>query len=264
MNTQELTRTAEFIHNDLRLGTMPVAVKFFDEEPVWPAKTRRPLENLKIRITFCQAMTLARQYRWTVGLDHRDLACGPAMLLFGMTRVEDPKETLAEFFTEVGWCADMKRARQEWSESGFYPLGRLKGVVFSPLAKALYRPDVVTMYGNPAQIMRLVQAWTYVTGEPVRGSFIGRGSCSEYLAAPHLQGRALAALPGQGDRAMSMTQDFELAFALPGSGLRDLVTGLKEAGRQVGARYPVAFYQKFEPEFPYPVQKWRAGLERED
>ena len=47
-----------------------------------------------------------------------------------------------------------------------------------------------------------------------------------------------------------MTQDDEMAFALPGSGLADLVEGLKTAGRAIGARYPVTFYQNFQPEFP--------------
>ncbi len=71
------------------------------------------------------------------------------------------------------------------------------------------------------------------------------------------------ALPGHGDRAMSMTQDHELVFALPGKALGLLIQGLKEAGKRVGARYPVTFYQKFEPEFPPAVQKWRAELELE-
>jgi hypothetical protein len=47
-----------------------------------------------------------------------------------------------------------------------------------------------------------------------------------------------------------MTQDDEMAFALPGAGLAELVRGLKEAAKPIGARYPVTPYQNFEPDFP--------------
>ncbi len=54
------------------------------------------------------------------------------------------------------------------------------------------------------------------------------------------------------DRIFSMTQDDELALLLPAEMLPDLVRGLSEAARRIGARYPVPFYQNFEPEFPKP------------
>ncbi|UCG11877.1 MAG: hypothetical protein JSU72_15355, partial [Deltaproteobacteria bacterium] len=52
----------------------------------------------------------------------------------------------------------------------------------------------------------------------------------------------------------SMTQDDEMVFSLPGPQLQGLVQGLQEAGRKIGARYPVTFYQNFQPEFPKPYQ----------
>jgi hypothetical protein len=57
-----------------------------------------------------------------------------------------------------------------------------------------------------------------------------------------------------GDRIFSMTQDEEMVFALPGNRVGDLVQGLKEAGKKIGARYPVTFYQNFQPEFPKPYK----------
>jgi hypothetical protein len=47
-----------------------------------------------------------------------------------------------------------------------------------------------------------------------------------------------------------MTQDDEMAFTMPGGGLETLVEGLKNAGKALGARYPITFYQNFQPEFP--------------
>jgi hypothetical protein len=42
----------------------------------------------------------------------------------------------------------------------------------------------------------------------------------------------------------------EMIFALPGDKLPLLGDGLDKAGRTLGAKYPVPFYQNFQPEFP--------------
>jgi hypothetical protein len=47
-----------------------------------------------------------------------------------------------------------------------------------------------------------------------------------------------------------MTQDDEMALSVPQSFLLDLFNGLKNAGRSIGARYPITFYQNFQPKFP--------------
>ena len=62
-----------------------------------------------------------------------------------------------------------------------------------------------------------------------------------------------------GDRIFSMTQDDEMVSSIPGMLLDNLVRGLKNAGKKIGARYPVTFYQNFQPEFPKPYQmSWDA------
>ena len=130
-------------------------------------------------------------------------------------------------------------------EKGEYP-----AIALSPLSRGLYEPHTVAIYGNPAQVMRMTQAWAYAAAERVSGNFGGKVECSEYLIAPFASAKPRIAIPGAGDRIFSMTQDDEMVFALPGSGLAGLVEGLKKAGKKIGARYPITFYQNFQPEFP--------------
>ena len=125
-------------------------------------------------------------------------------------------------------------------------------IVLAPLTKGLFEPDAVVIYGNPAQIMRLSQAWAHRQGQRANGRFGGKVECSEYLIAPFKLQEPRVVIPGMGDRIFSMTQDDEMVFSLPGRGLQELVQGLKEAGDKIGARYPVTFYQNFQPEFPKP------------
>jgi hypothetical protein len=56
--------------------------------------------------------------------------------------------------------------------------------------------------------------------------------------------------PGNGERIFAGTQDDELAFAFPAKFIEGFGGALKEAGKAMGARYPVTPYQNFQPDFP--------------
>ena len=244
----------ESISNGLRLKTFPVAVKFLKDESDFPEKTRQPSVALQKRVTICQAVTMARVYGWTVGLTREDLICVPAMIAFGFSGSEDPQGFLASLFCEVNFHDDEGRAREEVASMNLLDNDKWKAIVLAPLAKGLFEPDSVAMYGNPAQVMRMIQAWAYRKGERLSGTFGGKVECSEYLIAPFTTQVARVAIPGMGDRIFSMTQDDEMVFALPGKELQELAQGLREAGNKIGARYPVTFYQNFQPEFPKPYK----------
>jgi len=197
---------------------------------------------------------MARVYSWEIGLDKEDLVCVPAMITFGFTRASRPMDTLAKLFCDVGFAEKADGASKE--TAGMFSLEKenQRGILMGPLQKAEYEPDTVCMYGNPAQIMRLVQAWTFHSGSRVDGHFGGKVECTEYLLAPFKTGMPRIAIPGMGDRIFSMTQDEEMVFALPGGAMENLVIGLRNAGRKIGARYPITFYQNFQPEFPKPYK----------
>lgn len=259
MATLNYSEAAETVRNELRLRTLPVAVSFLKDPSAFPDKTRRPAVFLKKRLTICQGVTLARVYGWTVGLTQEDLICVPAMIMFGFTPDLDQPATLARLFCDVGFAPTAAQASQETETLTKLAPGEYPGLLLQPLAKATATPDTILFYGNPAQIMRLVQAYTYELGERVPGHFGGKVECSEYLVAPFKTGKARLAIPGLGDRIFSMTQDDELVLALPGGLLPQLLQGLKQAGKNIGARYPVTFYQNFQPEFP----KYYTDLARE-
>ncbi len=91
-----------------------------------------------------------------------------------------------------------------------------EAIVLSPLQKGLYDPDTVVFFGNPAQVMRMVQAMVYQEGRRIKGNFGGKVECSEYLIAPFKTQAPRMAVPGMGDRIFSMTQDDEMVFSIPG------------------------------------------------
>ncbi len=248
------TEAAQFISDNLRLKTAPIGVRFLRAGETFSKKCRRPSTHLGKRITICQAVTMARAYSWELGLEKEDLVCVPAMITFGFTRASRPLATLARLFCDVGFAENAQGASTETSSMFSLEKENQHGILLGPLQKAEYDPDTVCFYGNPAQIMRLTQAWTFHEGRRVEGHFGGKVECTEYLLAPFKTGMPRIAIPGMGDRIFSMTQDDEMVFALPGGAIESLVIGLTNAGRKIGARYPITFYQNFQPEFPKPYK----------
>jgi uncharacterized protein (DUF169 family) len=255
MSKPDYQEMANFIREDLRLKSLPIAIKFTTSNKPFPEKTKQPSVVLEKRITICQAVTMARVYGWTVGLTREDLICVPAMLAFGFTNAEDSGTTLGNLFCEVEFSKEKEKAANEVRSMNRLENSRDRAIILSPLMKAQFEPDCVAIYGNPAQIMRMVQAVVFEEGERIQGNFGGKVECTEYLTAPYLTGKPRIAMPGMGDRIFSMTQDDEMVLSLPKESLMSLYTGLSKAGKKIGARYPVTFYQNFQPEFPRPYQK---------
>ncbi len=250
MNADDMREAAQFIHNDLRMKTLPVAVRFLQNGEAFPDKTRRPSVALGKRIAICQGVTMSRNYGWTVGLTREDVICVPAAIVFGFSDAEDAPASVAGLFTEVNFSADLRRAESETASMSRFAKGEIEGILLAPLVKAPFEPQLVLCYGNPAQMMRFAQAWSYVTGERVAGEFGGKVECDEYLITPHKSQSPRMVIPGNGERIFAGTQDDEMAFVLPAASLSDLVKGLKEVGRAMGVRYPVTPYQNYQPDFP--------------
>jgi uncharacterized protein (DUF169 family) len=240
---------AEFIRNNVRLKTLPLAVKFLKEK-TFPEKTRQPSVALGKRVAVCQAVSMARLYGWTVGLAKEDLICVPAGIAFGFSSADDTAAAIGKLFCGGAYARTEETGTREGMSICRLGKDEYAALLIAPLARAAFEPDIVVIYGNPAQVMRFVQAWSWQDGERIVGNFGGKIECGEYLIAPFKEQKPRVAVPGMGDRVFSLTQDDEMVFSLPAKGLPQLVTGLQEAGKKVGAGYPVTFFLNFQPEFP--------------
>jgi uncharacterized protein (DUF169 family) len=244
----------------LRLRTEPFGVAFFKEVAQLPAKTRRPSQVFGKKVTICPGVTMARVYGWAVGLTREDLICIPGMLAFGFTPATDPILELGQLFCEVGFHSELGPALKEVEALPRFGAEEVAAIYLCPLERLALDPEVIVVYGNPAQVMRLVQAATFSLGVRVSGDFGGKVECSSYLIGPYRSGEIKVVIPGQGERTFSMTQDDELVVSFPTRCLDGLLIGLKEAARKIGARYPITVYQNFTPAFPPPylerAKKW--------
>ncbi|MEA3332645.1 MAG: DUF169 domain-containing protein, partial [Pseudomonadota bacterium] len=126
-------------------------------------------------------------------------------------------------------------------------------VVYSPLERTKVEPDVVLIYINPAQLMRLIHGATYHTGKPLTCSFSGRAaSCTEGVIGAFLDKDAKVVVPGNGDRVWATCQDHEMAMAIHAQRLPELLEGLEKTHSK-GVRYPIPTYLNYQPEVGFAV-----------
>jgi uncharacterized protein (DUF169 family) len=236
----------------LRLHTRPLAVSLLKPGQALPRKAHLPTRLLKHKVTICQAITMSRRYGWRLGLRKEDVCCPVALIAYGWMKDLPDLEEVVEVMVASGYAQNQEAARKQIEAIPRLEEGECDALVVSPLELAEWEQDVVLIYANPAQVMRLVHAATYHEGEPIQCSFGARAaSCAEGIIRTYHTKEPQVVLPGGGDRIFAMTGDDELCFAAPESALDRIVEGLRLSGREVGLAYPIPVYQFFEPRFPH-------------
>jgi uncharacterized protein (DUF169 family) len=233
-------------------ATFPVAVKFLESEDDIPQKAKRPLRDLGVKMAPCQGSAMARHYGWTVAFTREDVGCAIAAHTYGWERVTN-KNGPIHFLTQMNYVSDEKAAAEVLAGFKTLEMDNEPIVVYSPLERTKIEPDVILIYVNPAQMMRLVHGATYHTGKPIESSFSGRAaSCTEGVLGAYLDNKPKVVVPGNGDRVWANCQDHEMIMAVPGSLLAEVVEGLEKTHKK-GIRYPIPAYLRYQPEVGFTI-----------
>jgi uncharacterized protein (DUF169 family) len=226
--TQEMERL-------LRLGTSPVAYKRL--EKVAELEEIPEVMRLNRRASFCQVPGLVRTIGMTVGVTRDDFGerCARINGLAPTTEKEVAWE--ANAFANT-WFANVEEARKQMAVYPLVPPG--EALVLAPLAAGKFDPDVILIYGNPAQMMLLMNGLQFKDYERFQFFFIGEGSCADGLAQCYTSGKPALAIPCMGERAFGAVTEDELVMALPPGMMAKAVEGL-QALKERGIGYPIPY-----------------------
>ncbi len=249
MNPGEL---AAVLEKYLRTETFPLGIKMFTSAEELPEKVRIPSKHLATRIAICQGVSIARRYGWTVAMGREDVACPVAKAVFGF-------EEMLDFFTggklAVGMYTDNEEAGKRFEEVvEKFDFGEYSHMVVGPLSRLSFEPDTVLVYGNSAQVLRLLNASLFKRGGSLTCDFSGRGDCSDIAIKGKKKDQPQVILPCYGDRVFGMTGDHEMAFTFPFRMADEIAEGLEKT-HKMGVRYPIPQYLRFEPQFPATYQE---------
>ena len=135
-----------------------------------------------------------------------------------------------------------------------------KALLVSPLESGVVQaPDVVLIYGNPAQMARMVQSMIYAEGDIIESWANIGASCVREMIAPMIENKAGYVIPGRGARQLGMVGDDEMVFTLPIGKLENLLTGVRETHKK-GTKYPINPFLFFEPRFNQTVENFREKI----
>ena len=231
----------------IRPQTFPVAIRMLRPDEPIPDRARRPARDFKKLSMNCQVIDMARRYGWTLVLTREDSICslGIAALGFEKPTHLHNSGTLCE-----GMYTETKEAGQR-SETAIdrFKEGEYGALLVAPLDRATFEPDLVCVYANPAQVMRLTQAALWKRGGKLASAFGGRVVCADIIVTTMRTDRPQVILPCSGDRIFGQTQDHEMAFTIPWSQMEEIIEGLRgtHAG---GIRYPITQFMEYEAKMP--------------
>jgi len=219
----------------LRLKASPVAYKRLEKL----AELDKIPEVMRLdrRASFCQVPAMVRTMGLTISAtrDNFGERCARINGLAPTTEKEVAWEANA---FSTGWFANVEEARKQMAEYPLVPPG--DAVVLAPLASGKFYPDVILIYGNPAQMMLLMNGLQFKDYERFQFFFIGEGSCADGLAQCYTTGKPALAIPCMGERAFGAVTEDEMVMALPPGMMAKAVDGLKSL-KSRGIGYPIMY-----------------------
>jgi len=243
----ELQRISQVLDSYVRPGTFPVAIKMVSSTSEIPKKARMPKRDLGTPMPVCQSIALARRYGWVMAMGEEDMLCPLGALTLGFLPAK--AKFLDGSFNVPFWVKNQDVRAKIAQDLPQLEQGKYTHLVAAPLHRADFEPQVIIIYGNPAQISRLIQANLYGTGEPIVSSSIGGLACGEQITRTILTDQYQFIVVGGGDRAIAQTQDHEVSFAIPMSKMEALIEGL-EGTHKAGMKYPTPSFLTFKAGFP--------------
>lgn len=226
----------EALSRYVRPDTFPLAIRMLKPGEPIPEGVKVPSKTMGEQWIVCQSIGVARRYGWGIAVGRDDVICPLAAIAFGFRK---PNEEYLKGFVSVGmYCKDEPAASNLEANTWRFEPGAYDYVCVAPLNRATFEPHVVAVYGNSAQVMRLVHASLYKRGGRVASTCGGRLDCAEIVIQTLTTNEPKVILPCNGDRVFGMAQDHEMAFAFPWQYSLEIIEGL-EGTHKGGTRYPI-------------------------
>lgn len=211
--------------NELRakllLKTHPIGYKRFEkpEELDKVPNVTRPDDFFPI----CQIISKARKSGLTMGAKNTDPCYSHCARIHGLREVPPG---MVQPVHGCKWVHSWEEERERFKAFPRIPPGG--AIMFAPLATITVDPDVVLIYGDPSQIIVIIQSMQRKKFERYQFGCIGESSCADSLADCYLTGKPKVGLPGFGERDLGIVRDDEIVLALPPDYLEQALEGFRE------------------------------------
>jgi len=252
-----LERIDEVVTTYVKPQAYLLAIKMLKGEGEIPQDAKRPLRAWGAPFSLCQALALGRKEGLSIVLDKDSQSCPIALAGLGFVR---PEEYLSGKYVVAPTNQSIEARRKMAKAIPRFEFGKFRYILISPIQTASFDPDVIIFYGSGVQVMRMIQAAVFASGESLTSKSTGAVGCLLPVVAAILEGKCKYAIPGNGERRLGLITDSELVFAMPKNRFEEVINGLKlsNKGRQT---YPISpGYLKLEYKLPPSYIELRKAL----
>ena len=244
---ETLHKYGEELEKRVHLKTFPLAVKLIEKEEDIPEGAVRPLRDLGYHMPLCQAFATSRRDGTLMAELKEDMLCFEPVVGYGMA--EPPQYFLDGNNRFPQDVESLEVGKNYATDYPRLPVGKYIGVISAPLMSANFKPDVVMVYCDSAQLSLLLLAREYKIGYDLKQSLSSHAACV-YSVVPAIQtGECRVAIPCRGDHYFGIAGDDELIFTIPIEQLDDLMEGLRFL-ETTGSKLPKNYSMMHEPVFP--------------
>ncbi len=235
-----LENELDTIEGLLKLATKTVGVKFI------PKGEKLPKSPMEHRHNFCQLVSIARYQEMGNVWVSEKAVCAIGAACLGLIKTP-------EIFTSGNaptgiYTKDTTAGRKFMAN--VFKLGdteKLCSGVFVNSLRKMKEADVAVIYGLPAQIMRLIHAFAYDSGEKVTGDTVAEAALCSATAFAYAKNKPIFAIPCAGDRRFGGTQHTEIIFAMPVSEIPRIHENIVATEKLGASVFPVPPFEFYEP-----------------
>lgn len=216
----------------IRPNSFPIGIKLAKQVKDLPPGGRK--RNFKINV--CQLGAFARLYGWYVYGEPEDMDCVLGACTCGL--IATPERVTKGVLGDKVYQKDLQAAAE--MQKALPKLDPIyKAVACYALGQVDMEPDVIMVYVDSAQAMRLTQAALWNKGGSLTCPSVGdAGMCGIGIAHVMKTKGVAREVPCLGDRRFAAVRDHEIIFSWHRDRAEEIIEGL-EGTHRGGIRYPV-------------------------
>lgn len=209
------------IKEHLDLEKSPVALKFVLREDDIPDG----IDKISDGARHCELVQKASRGETFYATADEQVCKGGASAL-GLMKAPEKVKT-GEMYQSLGRFSSIGSAKRTMDQVPKIE-NIMYGLIYAPLDKASFDPDVIVVICNPAQAMKLAQALVYTLGGRLEADFAGIQSiCADAVAGPFINKRPNITLGCSGSRKFAEIQPEEVIVGMNGENIGCVVNALE-------------------------------------
>lgn len=210
-----------------------------------PMEAITPKEAFGRRLSICQGFSLSRHNGMILYQLYEDMWCPEPVIGLGLV---EPPEFFIKGYLRYPDSVESLEAGETWArEFPRFNLEEYIGLVYSPLTKITFDPDVIIIYCNSIQLTKILEGLEYKAerGRDIDVRISPHAPYVYALVLPIRSGKCQLSIPCGGSRRHAGIHDDELIFSIPKEKLEDFILGLEKTN----ASYPL----ELEKDLEYPL-----------